>query len=167
MKHPIGVLVMAYGGPDALEDIPGYLADIRTGRPTTPEVLAEITNNYRLIGGRSPLLEYSLRQIEAVAANFDPTEFKFYLGMRHWTPWTPTLSLSLKQPRRLQPGRSTNPRRWLNRHPLRLTPTCREPDWLPGLQSRRHPASHSRRRPPAPLNLRKWTSLTSPAAVSG
>ena len=31
---PIGVLLMAYGGPDSLQDVPGYLADVRTGRPT-------------------------------------------------------------------------------------------------------------------------------------
>ena len=30
----IGVLVMAYGGPASLDEIPGYLADIRHGRPT-------------------------------------------------------------------------------------------------------------------------------------
>ncbi|MGH2545182.1 MAG: ferrochelatase, partial [Ardenticatenaceae bacterium] len=86
-QYPIGVLMMAYGGPGSLEEIPGYLADIRSGRPTTPEVLAEITNNYRQIGGRSPLLEWTRRQVEAVATYFDPALFRFYLGMRHWAPW--------------------------------------------------------------------------------
>ncbi|MEX1018265.1 MAG: ferrochelatase [Litorilinea sp.] len=84
---PIGVLIMAYGGPNNLDEIPGYLADIRNGRPTTPAVLEEITNNYRQIGGRSPLLEFSTRQVEAVAAQLDPTRFRGYLGMRHWSPW--------------------------------------------------------------------------------
>jgi len=82
----IGVLVMAYGGPNCLEEIPGYLADIRGGRPTTPAVLEEITNNYRLIGGKSPLLELTRQQMEAIATHFDPEKFKFYLGMRHWSP---------------------------------------------------------------------------------
>ena len=53
---PIGVLVMAYGGPNSLAELPGYLADIRSGRPTTPAVLEEISNNYEQIGGKSPLL---------------------------------------------------------------------------------------------------------------
>ena len=35
MTKPIGVLLMAYGGPDDLSELPGYLADIRSGRPTT------------------------------------------------------------------------------------------------------------------------------------
>ncbi|GAB4581534.1 MAG: ferrochelatase [Anaerolineales bacterium] len=83
----IGVLVMAYGGPNRLEEIPGYLADIRGGRPTPPAVLEEITNNYQQIGGKSPLLELTRQQMEAIAAHFDPQQFKFYLGMRHWSPW--------------------------------------------------------------------------------
>ncbi|NJN84881.1 MAG: ferrochelatase [Caldilineaceae bacterium] len=87
MMKPIGVLIMAYGGPNSLEEIPGYLADIRSGRPTTPAVLEEITHNYELIGGKSPLLAFSSQQVEAVAARLDPANFRCYLGMRHWSPW--------------------------------------------------------------------------------
>ncbi|MFN2222937.1 MAG: ferrochelatase, partial [Candidatus Promineifilaceae bacterium] len=78
---------MAYGGPDSLEDLPGYLSDIRSGRPTTPAVLEEIGNNYRQIGGRSPLLDISKAQVAALAEHFDPEKYNFYLGMRHWSPW--------------------------------------------------------------------------------
>ncbi|MDX6534913.1 MAG: protoporphyrin/coproporphyrin ferrochelatase [Gaiellales bacterium] len=84
---PIGVLIMAYGGPSSLEEIPGYLADIRAGRPTSREVLEEITHNYEAIGGRSPLPEISRRQVEAVQAQLDPAHYRCYLGMRHWAPW--------------------------------------------------------------------------------
>lgn len=90
LSPPIGVLVMAYGGPNSLDEIPGYLADIREGRPTTPAVLEEITNNYRQIGGKSPLLEFSTRQMACVAERLEeryPGRFRFYLGMRHWAPW--------------------------------------------------------------------------------
>ncbi len=87
IRYPIGVLIMAYGGPNSLDELPGYLADIRNGRPTTPAVLEEISNNYRQIGGSSPLLEITTRQIEAVRARLDPDLYKIYLGMRHWAPW--------------------------------------------------------------------------------
>lgn len=87
IKLPIGILLMAYGGPAALTEIPGYLADIRAGRPTPRRVVEEITNNYRLIGGRSPLLEISRQQAAAVGAHFDPRQVKVFLGMRHWAPW--------------------------------------------------------------------------------
>jgi len=84
---PIGVLIMAYGGPSSLAEIPGYLADIRSGRPTSTAVLEEITHNYDVIGGRSPLPEISRRQVDAVQAQLDPAVYRCYLGMRHWAPW--------------------------------------------------------------------------------
>ena len=87
MKKPVAVLVMAYGGPASLDEIPGYLADIRAGRVTPKRILDEITENYRQIGGRSPLPERTKAQIDALAARFDPAEVKFYPGMRHWAPW--------------------------------------------------------------------------------
>jgi protoporphyrin/coproporphyrin ferrochelatase len=86
-QKPIGVLIMAYGGPDSLDEIPGYLADIRSGRPTTPAVLEEITHNYRQIGGRSPLMELTQQQVTAIHSYLDPVLFRLYLGMRHWAPW--------------------------------------------------------------------------------
>ena len=82
----VGVLVMAYGGPASLEEIPGYLADIRHGRPTPPAVLDEITENYRAIGGSSPLLAVTERQVDALAAELG-SDYRCFLGMRHWSPW--------------------------------------------------------------------------------
>lgn len=84
---PIGVLIMAYGGPNAVNELPGYLADIRNGRVTTPAVLEEISHNYAQIGGKSPLMAFTQAQVDAIAAHFDPETVKFYIGMRHWAPW--------------------------------------------------------------------------------
>ncbi len=83
---PVGVLVMAYGGPSSLEEIPGYLADIRAGRPTSRAVVDEITANYRTIGGSSPLLEVTRAQVDALAEQLGDG-YRCYLGMRHWSPW--------------------------------------------------------------------------------
>ena len=85
-ESSVGVLVMAYGGPESLDEIPGYLADIRAGRPTPRAVVEEITENYRAIGGRSPLLDVTRRQVDALAAALGG-EYRCYLGMRHWSPW--------------------------------------------------------------------------------
>jgi protoporphyrin/coproporphyrin ferrochelatase len=87
MKAHIGVLVMAYGGPNSLDEIPGYLADIRSGRPTPARIVEEITYNYNQIGGKSPLLEITRRQLQALRERLDPQTFRLYLGMRHWSPW--------------------------------------------------------------------------------
>jgi ferrochelatase len=77
---------MAYGGPESLEEIPGYLADIRAGRTTPRVVVDEITESYRAIGGRSPLLEITRRQVAALEAQLGG-EFRCHVGMRHWSPW--------------------------------------------------------------------------------
>ncbi len=90
-EKPVGVLFMAYGGPASLDEIPGYLSDIRHGRPTTTAVLDEITNNYRSIGGASPILGLTQQQIDGAMAVLnppgEPERFRAYLGMRHWAPW--------------------------------------------------------------------------------
>jgi ferrochelatase len=88
----IGVMVMAYGGPGSLDEIGPYLADIRGGRPTSEELLHEITERYRLIGGRSPILELTTAQANGIeqALNADAPEgvrYKTYVGMRHWHPY--------------------------------------------------------------------------------
>lgn len=88
-RPPIGVLLMAYGGPNSLDELPGYLADIRSGRPTTAAVLNEMRHNYELIGGKSPILEITKQQGAAVEQllNNEGPHYKVYLGMRHWSPW--------------------------------------------------------------------------------
>jgi ferrochelatase len=49
-------------------------------------MLEEITESYRAIGGRSPLLEATRRQVDALASELGPS-YRCYLGMRHWAPW--------------------------------------------------------------------------------
>jgi ferrochelatase len=78
------ILLLAYGGPDSLDDIPAYLADIRKGRPTPPHLLQEITRRYALIGGCSPLLEITQRTAASLSA---ATGLPVYVGMRHWHPY--------------------------------------------------------------------------------
>jgi ferrochelatase len=86
---PIGILLMAYGGPDSLDDVEPYLLDIRGGRPTPPELVDEIKERYALIGGRSPLLDITRQQAEALEAHLNrdgDARYRAYVGMRHWQP---------------------------------------------------------------------------------
>ena len=79
-----GRLLLAYGGPDSLDDIPEYLSDIRGGRPTPQPLIDDITERYRLIGGRSPLLSIT----RSVAAKLQALiGCPVYVGMRHWSPF--------------------------------------------------------------------------------
>ena len=63
----IGVLLMAHGGPDTLEDVEPFLRQILKDRPLAPAYLAEVQERYRLIGGKSPLLAVTRRQATATA----------------------------------------------------------------------------------------------------
>ncbi|HLI51305.1 MAG TPA: ferrochelatase [Thermomicrobiaceae bacterium] len=87
----VGVLLMAYGGPDSLEDVPAYLNDVRGGRPYSDELLAELTERYRAIGGRSPILGITQAQAKGVARALNSgntgQQFQAFVGMRHWHPY--------------------------------------------------------------------------------
>lgn len=85
----LGLLVMAYGGPDNLEEVEPYLMDVRGYRPTPPEVVREVRERYREIGGRSPILEQTRAQAAALEAalNAQDPQFKAFTGMRHWHPY--------------------------------------------------------------------------------
>lgn len=91
-SYSIGLLLMAYGSPDSLDDIGPYLLDIRGGRPTSPELVAEIRERYAAIGGRSPLFDLTYQQAEALQDELNRrsagkgVSFRAYVGMRHWEP---------------------------------------------------------------------------------
>ena len=54
MVERAGVLVMAYGTPADLDGVEAYYTDIRRGHAPTSQQLADLTERYRAIGGRSP-----------------------------------------------------------------------------------------------------------------
>ncbi len=85
----IGVLVMAYGGPNTLDEVEPYLLDVRGYRPTAPEIIHEVRERYKRIGGRSPILAQTQAQATALEVALNATEpvFRVFVGMRHWQPY--------------------------------------------------------------------------------
>lgn len=79
----VSVLLMAYGSPDSPEQMGDFLRDVFRGRPVPEKTVIEFQERYRLFGGRSPLLEISRRQAEALAKLLG---FPVRVGMRHWHP---------------------------------------------------------------------------------
>ena len=79
------VVLMAYGSPERLADVPEYYADIRGGRPIAPEHLADLEERYRRLGveDSNPLNEIT----EATRAALErELGLPVYTGMKHWTP---------------------------------------------------------------------------------
>jgi protoporphyrin/coproporphyrin ferrochelatase len=79
------VVLMAYGSPDRLEDVPAYYADIRGGRSIAPERLSDLIERYRRLGidDASPL---NVITEETRAGLERELGLPVYTGMRHWKP---------------------------------------------------------------------------------
>jgi len=78
-----GVLLLAHGAPDRLEDIPAFLLNVRGGRKLPDAAVNEIVRRYSLIRG-SPLLRLTILQAEALAKFLGRP---VYVGMRNWKPF--------------------------------------------------------------------------------
>jgi ferrochelatase len=83
----LGVLLMTYGSPADLDDMPRYLAAVRGGRSPSPELVAEFRRRYELIGG-SPLIEITQAQAAAVEQQLmdDGLDVRAAAGMRFSKP---------------------------------------------------------------------------------
>jgi len=80
------VILLAHGTPESLDQMPEYLARVRGGRPPSPELIAEMTGNYRAIGGRSPLTDITRAQAAALQQELGDGP-PVYVGMRNWHPF--------------------------------------------------------------------------------
>lgn len=89
-QRPTAVLLMAMGGPDTLENVEPYLKEVRGGRPTSPELVHEIQERYRLTGGKSPVLEITrdvARKLEQQLNGPGGEGYRVFVGLRHWHPF--------------------------------------------------------------------------------
>jgi ferrochelatase len=82
------VILMAYGSPDRLSDVPAYYADIRGGRPVRQELLDDLVGRYRGLGiddsdAPSPLNAVTEATRAALEAELG---LPVRTGMRHWEP---------------------------------------------------------------------------------
>jgi ferrochelatase len=79
------VVLMAYGSPERLADVPAYYADIRGGRPIAPEHLDDLVERYRRLGieDSSPLNAITEQTRTALERELG---LPVFTGMKHWTP---------------------------------------------------------------------------------
>jgi len=81
----VAVVLMAYGSPERLADVPAYYADIRGGQPIAPEHLDDLVERYRRLGieEASPLNAITERTRAALERELG---LPVFTGMKHWTP---------------------------------------------------------------------------------
>lgn len=77
------VLLTCHGTVDRVEDIPAFLTNIRRGRPTPPELVAEVQHRFERIGG-SPLMRITAAQADALARRLRKP---VYVAGRLWGPY--------------------------------------------------------------------------------
>ena len=79
------IVLMAYGSPERLADVPEYYADIRGGRPIPPEHLEDLVERYRRLGieAESPLNAITEQTRSALESELG---LPVFTGMKHWRP---------------------------------------------------------------------------------
>jgi ferrochelatase len=79
------VILMAYGSPERVADVPAYYADIRGGRPISPENLDDLVARYRALGieDANPLNAITESTRAALEAELG---LPVFTGMKHWDP---------------------------------------------------------------------------------
>ncbi len=87
-----GVLLMAYGGPNSLDEVEPYYTHILRGRKPSPEMLRDLIERYRAIGGKSPINEITFAQARLLQEELNGQEpslspVTVYVGMKHWHPY--------------------------------------------------------------------------------
>jgi protoporphyrin/coproporphyrin ferrochelatase len=80
------VVLMAYGSPERLADVPAYYADIRGGRPIPPQLLEDLVERYRRLGidDGSPLNAITAETCAALERELG--DVPVFTGMKHWRP---------------------------------------------------------------------------------
>jgi ferrochelatase len=113
----VGVLLLNLGGPEKLEDVRPFLFNlfsdpeiIRLPIPAFQKPLAwfistlrakKSQDNYKEIGGGSPLLKITQEQADALRHSFQikDEDINVYIGMRYWNPFTEEAIAQIKRDR--------------------------------------------------------------------
>jgi ferrochelatase len=89
-KRIIGVILMTYGSPSTLKDVPQYLKNVYGGKDPASENVAEFKRRYKLIG-MSPLIQITKAQASALETELHKQireqSFHVVAGMRFSKPY--------------------------------------------------------------------------------
>lgn len=83
------ILLMSYGTPERIEDIEPYYTHIRRGAPPPPELLEELIERYRSVGGPTALNRITRLQGEALRQELfsRKLDVPVYVGFKHTGPF--------------------------------------------------------------------------------
>lgn len=111
MRPKVAIVLFNLGGPDSLETIWPFLRNLFSdpailrvpffvrfilARIIARARLRQATENYRLLGGKSPLLEMTQAQGRAIEAAMPEVEAKCFIAMRYWHPFSLAAARAVK-----------------------------------------------------------------------
>lgn len=85
------VLIVSFGGPQGLDDIRPFLANVLRGRRVAPERVELVAQHYELFGGVSPITAITHLQADGLRDRLTAAghPLPVYVGMRNWHPLLP------------------------------------------------------------------------------
>jgi len=98
----LAIVLFNLGGPDSMEAVKPFLLNLFRDpailrvpffiRPLLAQIIARkrvqpASDNYALLGGKSPLLELTQEQADALTAQLPEYETKSFIAMRYWHPF--------------------------------------------------------------------------------
>ncbi len=86
MTGNTAILLMAYGSPSRVEDVPEYLSDIYEGKPVPEYAMDENLRKYRMVDGVSPSNATIDSLRERLEKELSDHGMSVYLGNKHWHP---------------------------------------------------------------------------------
>ena len=110
-RRRTAIVLFNLGGPDRLESVRPFLVNLFTdpailrvpsfirpwlARRIARARLAPATENYKLLGGRSPLLELTEQQARALEAALPEREARCFIAMRYWHPFSDATARAVK-----------------------------------------------------------------------
>ena len=83
------ILLVSFGGPQGLDDIRPFLANVVRGRRIPPGRLEQVAHHYELFDGVSPLTVLTQRQADGLAQRLAAAgaPLPVHIGMRNWHPY--------------------------------------------------------------------------------
>jgi ferrochelatase len=82
------LLLVSFGGPEAMADVPPFLERVLRGRDVPAERKREVAHHYERFGGVSPLNAQNRALLQALRAELDAhgPRLPLYWGNRNWHP---------------------------------------------------------------------------------
>lgn len=84
------ILLVSFGGPEGMDDVRPFLANVLRGRPVPAERVEEVVRHYERFEGVSPINGQNRALLAALRARLGdagPRGLPLYWGNRNWTPY--------------------------------------------------------------------------------